>query len=152
MSPDGKFINKVSKFIEIIRDKLNASINMIEIVKNCLTQPEFDNRSRIELHEHNLILDFYASPDAGMDNSGLIPFYGDTDHCFLVPLPPKIAIYEQILIRPMEREVWFFLGISIATSAFIWRLFKNFGAEDSLWHFLFGMYAFFVGQSVEFRV
>lgn len=152
LTPDGKVLSKYSHYIDIIAQKMNASINYVEVAKNAKTLKEIWEATGREIKEMLKILDLFLESSYGGDHRGYIYTHHLLAYCYIAPLPPKIAIYDQILFRPMDKVVWIYCGVSIVLSALIWRIFKNFGANDSLWHFIFGVFAFFVGQSVKFKM
>lgn len=149
---NGKIICKYTHFVDIIAQKLNASINYIHIAKDTKTQKEYAERLNGEIELRLNELDLSIIPGHVLFFNGVVNMYETRHFCLIAPLPPSIAIFDQILFRPFDEKVWKYLCISVAFSALIWRLFKNYGANSSVTGFLFGLFAFFVGQSAKFQV
>jgi hypothetical protein len=63
----------------------------------------------------------------------------------MVPLPPPYSIYELILILPLDKSTWMWLGITLVASGLVWKLLE--GATH--WNFLFGTFGFFVGKLIK---
>lgn len=80
-------------------------------------------------------------------------FYGHFQEniSFDVECPEPISIYEQILFRPFDNLCWIYLGVSVGFCSIVWRLYESVFEIDSHWHFLFGIFGFFVGQSVNIK-
>lgn len=70
---------------------------------------------------------------------------------YFVTYPPRIPMYEQILILPLDRSVWMLLFISTGCCGLIWRLFKIFGEGDGFWRFIFVAYGQLLGKSVNIK-
>lgn len=151
-SKTGRILNQYQYFVDIIEEKLNATIKYPKLGKNSSTLDEYVEESKNDFYE------IYFSLWLGLNLAKEFPSgYGEIltfeqqEQCFEVPLPKIIPIYEQILIRPFDSRCWIFLSVTIIISAFIWRLFKKFDAVDSHWDFIFATFAFFLGQSKKIK-
>jgi hypothetical protein len=144
----GNIYGKWIAFFETAAQKLNLTLNNIEIVVKNRTQKNFHPRVLSELK--NLIeedrMDFFIT---NLFRHVLLKTYSFFELCYLVPLPPKYSIYELVLILPLDYISWTCLGFTVAVSALAWRLFEGSGAH---WNFLFGSYAVFLNQFVKIRV
>lgn len=131
-------------FLEAAAKNLNANIEYIQLPfdKNTTTDIQ------IKLVYQQFIkgeLDFFLNHFFG---HGDLQSYNINEYCFVAPLPPKYSIVELVLILPLDKSCWMWLGISLFVSSIIWILFE--GAGSSL-KFMFGMFAFFVGQSADIK-
>jgi hypothetical protein len=145
ISKERKFFNKWEFFIEIVKEKLNASLafNFIVSKEQAPMKVMFHMQEvSIKLHEIGK-LDFLLNNL--YDDHETLQCYNSVELCFLAPLPPKYSIYELILVLPFDKLCWMYLGVTIAISAIAWRIIENH------WNFIFGIFAFFVGQSAEIR-
>lgn len=143
---DGVGYNKWMYFIKIVAKKMNATIEFTEIaydMKNFFV--ELERLSIINELIKDGRLDFYLN---GKLFDGSIESYNYIDYCFLVPLPTKYSIYELILLMPLDTSCWMWLSITVVATALVWRLSDGKGSH---WNYLFGVFAYFVGQSVEIR-
>ncbi|KAL7012863.1 hypothetical protein ACKWTF_015083 [Chironomus riparius] len=137
----GNVANKMTKFVEILEQKMNA-IASYHIVKG-----QSEIKRYAQQRKANLALNKIRMP---LDAPKLLT-YEENGYCALVPKPPKTSVTELIFIKPFNRLVWMILGCLLLACLIIWRLFLNRGTSDSFWLLLFGMFAMFVGQGVEFR-
>lgn len=139
------FFNKWPSFVDIIVEKLNATL-IYEAKKsseeNAVKAINDTQKYAEKLYEQGL-LDFLIN---NIGNQQTIQCYDDIEICLLVPLPPKYSIYELILILPLDKSCWMWLGITVVVSAIVWRIFEGTGAH---WNFTFGIFAYFVGQSLK---
>lgn len=147
---DRTTLDKLMNFLAIIKQKMNATLDFIEIAQLWYERGPLWEAVREDLSKiyHKIDMHMWTQPN---NLIGVINYYEKEKICLLVPYPPKISIIDQILFRPLEREVWMYLGISIGVTAIVWRLHRNYGANDSTGNFLFGIFSFFVGQSAEFK-
>jgi len=76
--------------------------------------------------------------------------YEESGYCALVPLPPKIPLFQSIFIKPFDGLTWMFLVITTACSVIVWWMFRGRGAVDSPWLLCYGMFVMFIGQGVDF--
>ncbi|CAG9811093.1 unnamed protein product [Chironomus riparius] len=76
--------------------------------------------------------------------------YEESGHCALVPLPPKIPLFQSIFIEPFDGLTWLFFFLTIACSVAVWWMFRGRGAVDSPWLLAYGMFVIFIGQGVDF--
>lgn len=90
-------------------------------------------------------LDFYLN---GFASKGDFVTHNYIDWCYLAPLPAKFSIYELILILPLDRSCWMWLGISVGISAIIWSMKEGFG---TFWDVSFRIFRFSVLQSTEIK-
>lgn len=142
---DDKAYSKFTYFVEILTTKLNATLKYIKIPK-----PDPKNYSKsIQKHFTRLCgdgkCDIIFLPQKLHQ---IFQAYNFVDQCFLAPMPPKRSIYELILTLPLDKSCWMWLGITVAVSALIWRIFEG---PKSHWNFLFGIFALFVGQDSNIR-
>lgn len=142
---NGKLYNRYTYFVETLAEKMNATLVYEEMKFNRSEDTDgFQERwqylNEIISQKYIDIALFHAF---GISN-GNIEYYAT---CFLVPLPPKYSIYELILILPLDASCWMMLGITVAVSALVWRIFEG---PQAQWDFLFAVYAQFVGKFVKF--
>lgn len=139
---EGRVQNKWTYFAEILAEKMNASLDF-----NGVIVPDPSNVKELVNYLRDLISDrkydifFYPTKQHQLFQG--YAFYG---HCFIAPTPAKYSIYELIPFLPLDRSCWMWLGIAFGVSAIIWRV-----SEGSLWNFLFGMFAQFVGKFTEVK-
>lgn len=144
---NSKGYNSWTFFIDIITEKLNTTSNFIQLKVDKSSSENFkkDVKNKIKNLIRDGRFDFYLN---GFYGEGDLESYTHLDRCFLAPLPPKFSIYELILTLPLDKSCWLFLGITICISALVWRIFND---KNSHWDFLFVIFAFFVGQSLEIK-
>lgn len=129
-------------FLLAVGRKQNAGFNLIQPV-NVEASVEFFENRLVDLTLNTGII-FMSSKDTKLFT------YEETGYCALIP-KSKMIFFKLLLAQPFNWKIWTALFSSIAVFAVIWRLFKNFGAIDSVWRVLAGISATFVGQSLEFR-
>jgi hypothetical protein len=78
--------------------------------------------------------------------------YDETTFCAMVPLPPRTPFIELIL-KPFDQWTWIAAFVTVTACAGVWKLIRYLqpNTGNSTWHFLFGIFANFVGQAIEFR-
>ncbi|CAG9811084.1 unnamed protein product [Chironomus riparius] len=76
--------------------------------------------------------------------------YVQNGYCALVPLPPKVPVFQSIFIEPFDGLTWLFLLVTVACSVAVWWMFRGRGAVDSPWLLAYGMFVIFIGQGVNF--
>ncbi|CAG9811083.1 unnamed protein product [Chironomus riparius] len=76
--------------------------------------------------------------------------YEERSYCAIIPLPPKVPIFQSIFIEPFDGLTWLFFVITIFCSVAVWLMFRGRGAVDSPWLLGYGMFVMFIGQGVEF--
>lgn len=144
---DGKVYNKWTYFVEIVAQKLNGTLNFREIILNKETVEKYSES--LENQTNELIesdkLDFFIN---GVYTNSRLHSYNYQEYCFMVPLPPKYSIFELVLILPLDKSCWMWLGISVAASFILWSVTEGSGIK---WKFLFAMYAFFLGQNARIK-
>lgn len=148
INKNGEIVDKNLFFVQLLAEKLNATLNFIEIVKNHKPGDQIflmESVDMRELFKYDLI-DFYLR---SVIQNGDLKLYETEDYCFIVSLPPKYSIVEMILILPFDKSVWMWLGIVAGVSTIIWRFYGIFEGSSSHWNFLFVIFAFFVGHSVK---
>jgi hypothetical protein len=140
-------------FLEIIKTKMNASLNMIELAKYQKAVEKKDNWIiDFTLKENKNGFDFnLAHPMNRKSNKMFYNFY-QYDECFSATIPSAIAVYKQILFKPFHKSIWVCLSISFGVCAIVWWLYSKTEDLSSTWDFLFGLFGFFVGQNVELRM
>jgi hypothetical protein len=141
---DEKVYNKWLNFIQTIAEKLNATLKLISVQLKGDSEKIFKRSQLYFLKKYTKLhnLDFYLDTfSVSLD----LQSYTYIEHCFLVPLPPDYPIYQLILFKPLDKSCWMWLGITIAVSTLVWRIFEGH------WNFLFGSCAKFVGQFVEIK-
>jgi len=57
--------------------------------------------------------------------------YEENSYCAIVPLPPKIPLFDLIFIKPFDSFTWLFFIITIIASLLVLLIFRNRGAVDS---------------------
>lgn len=158
LSPIQIFENKkvscdFCEFIEVVRQKFTFKIELREMASGMTYQQKLDaipdeldilqNSSEIFLGTSRFISSNYPLQ---------LQTYQPDEKCFVIANPPKIPIYEQILILPLDKTVWYMLGLSTGCCALVWFLYRNFGAGDSHWYFVFVIYGYFMGQSMSLKM
>jgi len=137
LTASGHVVNKMIKFVEILEHKMNAVANY-HIVQNLTDIKDYLKRRQLHLTLNEM-------------NLRKLFTYEENGYCALVPKPPRTSVTELIFIKPFNRFVWLLLGLTVVACLVTWRLFYNRGTSDSFWLLMFGMFAMFVGQGVEFR-
>lgn len=153
----GKYLQcPLCNFPYILKNRLKIDIEFVELGANVTNSSRIilqvlgegrnlTNNFTIYMH----IIGIYTLP------LYLVPklrTYQQNEQCFVVTVPKSIPIYEQILILPLESRLWVFLLITIACCMIIWKFYNKFGLTDSHWHFLFVIYGYFLGQSLNLRM
>ena len=139
----GKVKNKMVYFTEMVAEKLNATLKYVETdYKGIGVDKEFNSRTieTIRKYRKNEKLDIFLN---GYGHFGDFQTYEFEDWCWIVPLPPKVSIYEQILFLPLDKYCWIFLFSLTLVSSILWRFIEG---PSMHWQFIFGIYAMFVGQ------
>jgi hypothetical protein len=142
---DGKIYSKWIHFAEIVAEKLNANLTLIQIphFRADIQTSILHLRQEVLKLQNETRMDIFINPEIFRQHD--ISCYSFNDYCFLVPLPPEHSIVELILILPLDRSCWLFLGITIAVSTLVWRIFEGH------WNLLFGSFAFFVGHFIKIQ-
>lgn len=144
---DGKLINIWTHFAEIVAEKLNATLTYVKIEVDKTSRGNLivsEKKNFVKLSQERR-LDFFVNANFKSE----LECYHTIDQCFLVPIPPEYSIYELILVLPLDKSCWIFLGVTIGVLALFWRLFEGSGAH---WNLIFGSFALFVGKSIKIRV
>lgn len=144
---NGKVFNKWTYFLEILAEKLNGTLNYEEITFN---------KESVEKYRHSILLELERllnvnKFDFFINNhfrKSTLNSYSYEEFCFIVPFPPKYSIFELVLILPLDISCWMWLGISVAVSFILWSIAEGFKVR---WDFLFGIYAFFLGQNAKIQ-
>ena len=78
--------------------------------------------------------------------------YDEVMHCALVPKPPRTSFFALIL-KPFDLWTWLTIVITVVVCAIVWRLFRLLYPHvgNSTWYFVYGVFANFLGQSLNFR-
>lgn len=76
--------------------------------------------------------------------------YEENSYCAIVPLPPKIRLFDLIFIKPYDSFTWLFFIITIIASFVVLLIFRNRGAVDSPFLLAFGIFVIFIGQCIDF--
>jgi hypothetical protein len=78
--------------------------------------------------------------------------YDEQANCAMIPIPPRTSFID-IALKPFDSWTWIALVITVGACAVVWRLFRFFypNTGDSTWYFIFGVFAFYVGQALTFR-
>lgn len=155
VSKNGEWVDFYSYFVDIIRQKLNASIKCVQLIKNFQNWTEFFGKYDEEMKPLVLSLQLDLSIISRIRHitpGQVVLMYETMDTCILAFLPPSISIHEQILFRPLEPQTWIYLGATFVVFICVWRMFKNFGADDSHWHFMFVVIGYFLGHSVGIKM
>jgi hypothetical protein len=140
----GQPLSKWMFFTRIVAEKLNATLQFVNIPVDLSNLVRFHQSymggflKLIEIGEMDFLLNKPIS-------IGYLESYNYLEFCFMVPLPPEYSIYELILFLPLDINCWMWLGITVAVSSLVWRIFEGH------WGFLFGAFAQFVGQFVEIK-
>lgn len=151
---NGKVLSKYTYYLDILAQFMNASLNFIEIVKTFETIEDFNSKIQSEIKEKITRgkLDLSIIENVFLRRTSKLLSRQQQENCFMLEIPPKIAIYEQILILPLDRTCWILLGVVIFISAVVWWIFNLIYKMSSHWSFLFGIYGLFLGQWSEIRV
>lgn len=131
----------MASFLKTVADKQNARIKYF----NLLTSEEYDKCYTIGCMD--LIINSAIS--AQQDDPRLLT-YEETGHCALIPRSNSQP-FKLIFFRPFGWKIWTAFFGSLLATALTWRLFKNRETTDSSWKALFGILAYFLGQSISFR-
>jgi len=70
--------------------------------------------------------------------------------CALIPIPPKISIFQTAIIEPFSDLIWILFGVSMVCSVAVWRMYQGRGAVDSHWKLAAGIFMMFIGQGADF--
>lgn len=122
-------------YIHTVVEKLNATLEYIPISGLTKYTQATIERSRLE---EEWKLDFFLNSEPAKTD---LESYYKEDWCYVAPNPKPYSITETILILPMDKECWKWLGITIALSTLIWRI------SEGHWNFAFGAFSFFMGQA-----
>ena len=76
--------------------------------------------------------------------------YEENGYCALIPLPPKVPLFQSIFIEPFDGLTWLFFVLTMTCSVAVWWMFRGRGAVDSPWLLAYGMIVMFIGQGVDF--
>jgi hypothetical protein len=78
--------------------------------------------------------------------------YDERAYCAMVPKPPRIS-FIALVLKPFDSWTWIALVVTVGSCAVVWRLYRFFYPDtgDSTWYFIFGVFAFYVGQALTFR-
>ncbi|CRL02895.1 CLUMA_CG016004, isoform A [Clunio marinus] len=77
--------------------------------------------------------------------------FDENGYCALVPIPPRLTFIDYILTH-FDNYSWGFMCLSIIVCSVFWRfLTRQTFPSNSLFYFIFGVVANFVGQSIPFR-
>jgi len=131
-------------FVKILREKMNGNI----IFPRIWTVDDIANLW-MSKNMHLTLNTAIRMPRT--DHAPKLLTYEENGYCALVPKPPRTSVTELIFIKPFDRFVWLLLGLTVLACLVTWRLFYNRGTSDSFWLLMFGMFAMFVGQGVQFR-
>jgi hypothetical protein len=144
----GKIQSQWNEYLETVAKKLNATLKFVTIEINEIDHLQwlYLMDAKVNMLQKSGKIDFLLN---SMYNSYALESYNNLEICFLIPLPPKYSIYELILILPLDKSCWLLLGVTVAISALIWRFFEGSGAQ---WNLIFGVYAYFLGQSTNIKV
>lgn len=150
---DGELICRFCKFIEIVQKHLRVNIELKELATFEDLKYGLDNIQKFHFKLKSSFKIYLNLNDLMITaNHKTISTYYLEDCCYFIKNPPKIPIYEQILILPLDKTIWLMMAISTGCCAVVWRLYKNHGADDSYWHFIFVVYGYFLGQSLNLRM
>lgn len=144
---NGKIYSKWTFFADIVAEKLNGTLQYNQIIPSMESFEKFDETLKKSLTSFGVKdqLDLFINDHFPLSE---LTSYNFNTYCFMVPLPPKYSIFELILILPLDNLCWMWLGISVIVSFIIWSVFEGSGIQ---WNFLFGIYAFFVGQNTRIK-
>lgn len=144
----GVLINKLTYFVDIIVEKLNVTVSYSQAPQE-LETAGYCNVDIYALHQLGLTgkFDIFLSTKLFGD----LITYNAREYCYIVTLPKRTTIYEKILILPLDGSCWFWLAIVMLVSTLIWKLYGLLEGKKYHWTFMFGMFSFFVGQSVEIK-
>ena len=110
------FIKILEKHMKITPEIVELGANVTDFVNKgrAFIKEAFYARSnlRIYLHIYNFLAFFDRIPK--------LMTYESSQDCFLVTEPPKIPMYEQIMIRPFDLSIWIFLTITMAFYMLVW--------------------------------
>ena len=139
--------------LETILRKQNAKVCMVKTMLNYKFTELMESLRLMETGE----IDF--SPNTFYDDSTSslryferkINTYDENGYCALIPIPPRLSLLS-FLLAPYDVTSWILLFLSLSISAFVWKLLRRPSpSSDSTLHFLFGIIAFFFGNSIPFR-
>lgn len=128
-------------FLIALAEKQNAKIHGVYLKNRSELFKYFDTRQ----------MDFTINSGTHVEMSyPQLLTYEETGYCALIPMNQS-KLFFFILIEPFDWKIWLAFFVSLTAAAMIWRLFKKHRAEDSALRLVFGILAFFLGQSVAFR-
>lgn len=70
--------------------------------------------------------------------------------CALIPIPPRMS-FLQFLFTPFDAWSWILIALVMIVCAVLWRLLGRDRNSNSESYFVFGVIAYFVGQSIPFK-
>ena len=142
---EDKFVNKWLFYLNTVAEKLNATLKYREIkidfrrdLNETITNSILSIRILLKMNE----LDFLTDIQAGYD----LNCYNYVELCISAPLPPKVQNYEMILILPLDKSCWMWLGLTVTLSAVVWRILEGRVVGGAHSKFLFGSCALFLGH------
>jgi hypothetical protein len=152
---DNKFYCEKCFFIDILQQYLGVKIRYVEMAKQYKDFFQKLSMTLTTLFFNHMYFTVYIHIDRYTFTSDVFPkltLYDHYEYCFVVRLPPKIPIFEQILFLPFDVWVWILFFITIGCCAVVWQLYRKHGALDSTWKFLFALYGHFFIQRTVLRM
>jgi len=136
-SPKSPYVH----FVKMIQKVQNATI-VYTIIKNEMELANYWASRQLDLTLNTGIQMYSREPK--------LITYEEAGYCALVPLPPKVPLFQSIFIKPFDGLTWMFLVITMACPVVVWWMFRGRGAVDSPWLLGYGMIVMFIGQGVDF--
>lgn len=152
LSKKKKLTGKYIYLFDIIGEKFNVKINYINVRQNSNSSDEHYLKLRNVMQNMVNEIDVFMMKQFDGDERGYLWTHEEIEICVIVPPPKIIPVYEKTLIKPFDEKIWMYSSISVVLTALVWRMFKKYGADESIGNFLFGLFAFFVGQSADIKV
>lgn len=154
---NGKLVCQYCPFLDIIQERFKMNFTIHVLARGDRKSNAYATLALyiVEIFTFRNYNNLYVNINRHYRFPGNIPklrTFDPSDRCFMVTRPPKIPIYEQILIKPFDNSIWMLLAITTGCCALVWRIYKNFGAVDSHWNFLFVSFGYFLGQSINLKM
>ncbi|CAG9799848.1 unnamed protein product [Chironomus riparius] len=126
-------------FLEALQ-KIQNSKYKLHIVHNKDQMVDYFEYRKMDLALN--IIDFYATDEPQLFTYDVIGY------CALIPIPLKTSHIRKIFIAAFDALTWIFLALSIVSLIAVVLMLR--GSYDSLWKFGFKVFAYIIGQGVNF--
>lgn len=139
------------EILAIIAKKQNANLKVEFFIDSLHSQSIEFARSLMNQKEADLVLSSTYSYAGDTVFQKLVNTYDQNGFCALIPIPSRLTFLD-FLLTPYDSLSWSLMFMSIAVCGLVWKLLqKRLNNSNSALHFVFGVIANFLGQSIPFR-